>query len=521
MSTSFHFIRNQGTGPEITSYNPATGEPLATVRGYTTDEAREALTRARRAQKDWARLSVGERAKILKNFQYVLTDRMEEVCELIMMENGKPMQEALETEVLPIIDLTAYFCGKAEKILQDQKISLHLIKYRRSFINYRPRGVMLIISPWNFPFTIPVGGVVMGLLAGNAILHKPASLTPLIALKTRELMDEAGIDPDLYQVIPGAGPLGSEIIEMGVDYVNFTGSTAVGKMVAATCGRKLIPCSMELGGKDPLIVTEDADLDLAAGAIVWGAFANAGQVCASVERVYARAEIYDALLEKVVTRAKALRVGNPVRDEVDMGAMVDPHQLEIVDKQVQDAIAQGAKVLVGGKRGDGPGQFFEPTVLVDVEESMDVVKEESFGPLLPMMKVYSDEEAIERSNNSIYGLNAYVYCSSPARARSIARRLEAGTVMINEVLITHACPETPWQGAKQSGTSKVHSDQGLRDLCFPYHINEEIVPQPSWSPFWQPYSQKMFETIAASVRTLYAKGAGGKLEGLKSLFRIR
>ncbi len=521
MSISFDFVRNQGSGKDITSYNPATGDVLATVKGFTSEEARQALLRARKAQKTWAALPVAERARRVKNFQYVLTERMDEVCELIMLENGKPMQEALETEVLPIIDLTAYFTGRAEKILKDQKIPLHLIKYRRSFINYRPRGVMLIISPWNFPFTIPIGAVVMGLIAGNAVLHKPASLTPLIALKTRELMDEAGIDPDLYQVIPGAGPLGSEIIEMGVDYVNFTGSTAVGKKVAEICGRKLIPSSMELGGKDPLIVTQDADLDLAAGAIVWGAFCNAGQVCASVERVYAHTAIYDALLAKVVERTKALRMGNPVQAEVDMGAMVDIHQLDIVEKQVQEAVEQGATVLVGGKRGEGPGQFFEPTVLADVTEDMEVVKEESFGPLLPMMRVSSDEEAIERSNNSIYGLNAYVFSSDPSRARFIARRLDAGTVMINEVLITHACPETPWQGAKQSGTSKVHSDQGLRDLCFPYHINEEIVPQPSWSPFWQPYSRKMYDRIAAGVRTLYAKGAGGKLEGLKSMFRIK
>ncbi len=511
-------MKYEGSGEIIQSFNPATGEVIGEVRGFTEDEARAAVERAKKAQRLWSARGIDERVAVIRRFQHVLTDRAEEVCELIAMENGKPLQEALETEVFPVADLAGYFAGRAKKILADRKISMHLLKHRRSLVQYRPRGVMLVISPWNFPFTIPMGEVVMGLLAGNAVVHKPASLTPLIALKARELFDEAGLDPDLYQVVPAPGPLASRMIEMGVNFVNFTGSTAVGLRVSETCGRLLIPCSMELGGKDPIIVTDDADLDLAAGSIVWGGLANAGQVCASVERAYIHESVYDAVVERVRERTAALRVGNPMTEEVDMGAMVDAHQLDIVEAQVKDALEKGARALVGGRRIGGPGQFFEPTLLVDVTEDMDVVKEESFGPVIPLMKYATDEEAIRRANDSIYGLNAYVFSKDRRRARYIAERLEAGTVMINEVLITHGCPETPWQGCKKSGVGRVHSDDGLRDLCYAYHINENATPVPSKSPFWQPYSRFMYTKLLALTRTLYGKDWSERWKGVTNLF---
>jgi len=508
----------EGTGPTITSHNPATGEPLGQVRSFTTEEAKAAIERARAAQKTWAEKSLNERITYMRRFQHLLTEQADDVCRLISQENGKPLQEAMETEVMPIIDLTSYFCNNAKRILSDQRIPLHLLKYRRSYLTYRPRGLMLIISPWNFPFTIPSGAIVMGLIAGNAVIQKPASLTPLIALRTQEIFTEAGLDPDLFQVVPGPGVLGSRMIEMGVDYVNFTGSTAVGLRVAELCGRLLIPCSMELGGKDPAIVCDDANLDMAAGSIVWGGLANAGQVCASVERVYAHEKIYDALVEKVVERTKKLRVGDPSMGDVDMGPMVDPNQLKIVEHQVNDALSHGAKPLVGGKRIESPGNFFEPTVLVDVTDDMEVIRDETFGPVIPIMKYADDDEAVERSNNSEYGLNAYVYSTDRERARRIARKLEAGTVMINETLLTHGCPELPWQGCKKSGLGKVHSDQGLRDLCYPYHINEDTVLQPPASPFWQPYSGWMYNALLASVKALYGRGVGGRIDGLKQFF---
>ncbi|MFN8370411.1 MAG: aldehyde dehydrogenase family protein, partial [Bacteriovoracaceae bacterium] len=288
------------TNNTIAVNNPATGTLIAEVKSYSVSEGITALKKSKIAQTKWAALPIKERIVFLKKFQHLLVEAAEELCELLAKENGKPVGEAMIMEVLPVVDLTAYFCKKAPKILKNKKISMHLVKYRKSYIHYKPKGVVYVISPWNFPFAIPTGEIIMALIAGNSVIHKPASITPLIALKTRELLLKTGIDPDLYQVLPMSGAEAFQLIREGVDYVNFTGSTSVGEKVAAECGRLFIPCSMELGGKDPAIVCEDAHIDHAAESLVWGAFANAGQVCASVERAYVHASIYDQVVEKVV-----------------------------------------------------------------------------------------------------------------------------------------------------------------------------------------------------------------------------
>ncbi|MCC6526485.1 MAG: aldehyde dehydrogenase family protein [Polyangiaceae bacterium] len=497
--------------------SPATGEKIGEVKSFTGDEARDCILRARAAQRTWEAAGLAERARVIRRFADVLLDHADEVCELIARENGKVLQEALQMEVFPIADLAVYFASRAEEILKPRRIDLHVMKHRRSYLHYRPRGVMLVIAPWNFPFSIPFGEVVMGLLAGNAVVLKPASLTPLIALKGRELFDEAGLDPDVFQVLPCPGRVGSEMIGMGVEYVNFTGSVGVGQVVAAECGRQLIPCSMELGGKAPAIVLPDADLDVVTGSLVWGAFANAGQVCASIERAYVHESVYDEVVRRVAERTARLRLGDPLADGTDVGAMTDPGQLAVVERQVEAALAAGARALTGGRRAPGPGLFYPPTVLVDVTEQMECAREETFGPTLPILKVRSVDEAILRANDSIYGLNAYVYTRDKAEGRRVAERIEAGTVMINETLITHACPETPWQGVKKSGTGRVHSDDGLRDLCIGYHVNEEVVPTLKHSPFWQPYSHQMYRTLLGAARTLYRSGLGPRAAAAKDL----
>ena len=511
-------VQAQTSEKTIVVRSPADGSKLGEVRTFTEEEAREAVARAKKAQKQWEDAGLDERIRVLRRFRDVLLDRAEEVCELISRENGKVLQESLEMEVFPIADLITYFTGRAKSILSPRKISLHLLKHRRSYLQYRPRGVVLIISPWNFPFSIPFGEVVMSLLAGNAVVLKPASLTPLIALKGRELFDAAGLDPDVFQVVPCAGRVGSAMIDMGVNFVNFTGSTAVGKKVAEACGRNLIPCTMELGGKDPALVLPDADLDVVTGSLVWGAFANAGQVCASIERAYVHESVYDEVVKRVVEKTKKLRVGDPLADGTDMGAITDPGQLEVVERQVADAIKAGAKVLTGGKRLEGPGRYYAPTVMVDVNDKMEAVSEETFGPTLPIMKCATVEEMIERANHSPYGLNAYVYTRDKEQARRVAERLEAGTVMVNETLFTHACPETPWQGVKQSGMGRVHSDDGLRDLCIAYHVNEETVPTMKWSPFWQPYSHSMYKMLLGAARALGRSGISSRAAGVRDLF---
>lgn len=497
----------------IAVHNPATGEQFAEVPSVGLEEAAAALERARGAQRRWASTPLSARVQVLRRFRDVLLDNAEALCEVITRENGKVLQESFQMEVFSIVDLVGYFCANAERILAPKTIDLHLLKHRRSYIHYKPRGVVLVISPWNFPFAIPYGEVIMALLAGNAVVLKPASLTPLACLKGREFFDQAGLDPDLFQVLPCPGRVASAMIEMGVDYVNFTGSTGVGVEVAALCGRNLIPCSMELGGKDPAIVLPDADLDIVEGSLVWGAFSNAGQVCASIERVYVHESRFDEVVQRVVERVRKLNVGDPLVDGTDMGPMTDPGQLAIVKQQVADALAAGATALTGGKALDGPGQFYPPTVLVNVDHSMEAVYEETFGPTLPIMSYKTIDEAIERANDSPYGLDAYVYTQDSKQGRRVAERLHAGTVMINETLLTHACPETPWGGVKKSGIGRVHSDDGLRDLCVAYHVNEEVVPTMKWSPFWQPYSHKMYKTILGAARILNHSELSTKASG--------
>lgn len=479
-------------------FSPTDGEKIGEVPSFGIDEALDALQETHEAQKKWALTPISNRLEIIKAFGKALHERADEVARLLSAENGKPLYEAYLHEVLPIIHLAAYFVKRAERILAPKPMPIWIFMNRRSYIHYKPRGVAFIISPWNFPFTIPAGAVIMNLIAGNGVLLKPASLTPLIAYKMREIFDEAGLDPKLFQVVSGPGKMAEELIDKGaprIGFVNFTGSTEIGKVVASICGKRLIPCSMELGGKDPAIICEDADIALAARSVVNGAFGNSGQICASVEKVYVHKNVFDAFVREVVKLTKEFIQDNPRKNSsVDVGAMTSKEQLHIVEEQMEDAIRKGASVLAGGKRSDKGDMYFEPTVLVNVTEDMEALKEETFGPLLPIVKVENDEEAIRRSNEGIYGLSAYVFTKDTKKGRRIAEQIVAGTVMINETLITHVFPETPWQGFKESGTGRAHSDDGLRDLCLACHVNYDTmpIPRPFWKMFWiwHPYSPK-------------------------------
>jgi succinate-semialdehyde dehydrogenase/glutarate-semialdehyde dehydrogenase len=274
---------------------------------------------------------------------------------------------------------------------------------------------------------------------------------------------------------------------------------------------------MELGGKDPAIVCHDADVDHAVGSLVWGAFANAGQVCASVERAYIHESIYDEVVKKVVDKVNSLKMGDPLLDGISMGPMTDPGQLQQVIDHVEMAKQEGATILTGGEVHDGAGQFYPPTVMVGVNDEMECVREETFGPTLPMMKFTDEQDAIRRANNSKFGLNAYVFTTDKERGRKIAEQLEAGTVMINEVLMTHALPETPWGGVKESGMGRVHGDDGFLDLCIPYHVNYDRMRQPAWSPFWQPYTHTTYRALKNVTSALFGQGIGGRFGGLASM----
>jgi len=492
----------------IHNTEPATGRPFPPLPVVEPGAVRDVVARARIAQRRWATLSWKERRARLLAFRRKLLKRSDDVAALLMRENGKPRFEALTHEIFPIADLTGYFAKRAQRILRDEEIPLHLFgPLKRSHLRYEPRGVIGVISPWNFPFSIPMGDVIMALAARNAVVVKPSEWTPRIMLLARELLVEAGIDPDLVAVVPGGGETGAALVEAGVDMMIFTGSVATGRKVGEACGRQLIPYVAELGGKDPALVLADADVEDAARLVVWGAFANSGQVCASVERVLVHESIYDPFVSRVVELASVLRQGDPAaaaerQDQVDVGPMVVPDQLELVKRQIAEARSQGARIVAGGNAwGEGGARFIEPTVIVDVDPKMSIWREETFGPCLPIRPFRDEEEAIREANDTRFGLNAYVFSRDAARASRVAERLEAGTVVVNDVLYTHALPETPWGGVKQSGVGRVHGKQALKELCEVHHVNR---PRIGVRPLWLfPYTERTFRLFRAGMRKLF------------------
>jgi succinate-semialdehyde dehydrogenase/glutarate-semialdehyde dehydrogenase len=487
----------------IISVNPATGEPIGEVPDMGAAEVRAAVAAARAAQAEWGRMPIEARCRRVLRFAEVVMERAEDVIDVLVREGGKTRLEALGMEVVLVADLVRYFAKHAPAQLAPEPIPLHLLKHRASYLHFVPRGVVGIIAPWNFPFSIPLGETMMALIAGNGVVLKPSEVTPLVALKARELYLAAEMPPDLFQVVTGRGPTGAALIDAGIDYCVFTGSVATGRKVAAACGERLIPCTLELGGKAPAVVCADADLERAAKAITWGGFANSGQVCASVERVYAVDAIHDELVARIVEQAGQLRQGNPAGD-VDVGAMAWDRQIAHVEQLVDAAVAAGARVAIGGRRGPGPGLFFEPTVLVGCTHEMDVMRKETFGPVIPIMRVPDEDEAVRLANDSHLGLLAYVFTRDRARGKRLAERIAAGTVMINDVLATYGCPETPWGGVKQSGIGRTHSILGLRDLCETRHVNHDRLAM-SREVWWYPYKDGTYRALLRAGRFLFGK----------------
>ncbi len=491
----------------LQSHAPATGVLLGEVPISSPEEVRGAVARARRAQEAWGLLPLAERSERVLRYRGALVDRAEEVVDLISRECGKPKQEALLHEVAPIADLTTYYAKRAGKSLARREIEMHLMKHKRAHVHYAPRGVVGIISPWNFPFSITMGDAIAALIAGNAVVVKPSEVTPLVLQKAKEIWDATGLAEDLFQVVHGYGGTGAALIDAGVDKIVFTGGVATGKRVAAMCGERLIPCTLELGGKAPLIACADADVERTARAIVFGGFANSGQICVSVERVYAHEAIHDRLLERVVGLVSELRQGDPQSASVDVGAVTFPKQLEIAEAHLRDAIGKGAELRAGGKRRAGQGMFFEPTILARCDHRMTVMTEEIFGPIVPFMKVSTEEEAIALANDSHLGLNAYVFTKDRERGGRIAERVVAGSVLVNDVLVNHACPETPFGGVKQSGIGRVHGEDALREMCEVRHVMVDRVPSLERDPIWFPYTPELLKWAFKGARALFGGGS--------------
>jgi succinate-semialdehyde dehydrogenase/glutarate-semialdehyde dehydrogenase len=475
---------------EIVCINPATGEETGRVPLTPASAVGAAVQRARRAQLAWSQRSFRDRAEFILRAREIVLAQVDEISLLISRETGKPPAEAMSMEVVPTLDLMYYFAHNAEGLLRRQKIDIgqYGLMGRSSYLVYKSLGVVGIISPWNFPWATPLDEVAMALIAGNAVVLKPSELTPLTALKIGEVFNQARLPEGLVEIVTGDGSTGAALVEAGVDKVMFTGSVATGKKVAEAAARHLTPVVLELGGKDAMVVLGDANLENAARAAVWGGFANAGQACASIERCYVHESIAREFTERVVDETRKLKVGPPEGEAVDVGSMTNERQLRIVEEHIQDAVEQGARIETGGRRVENTGGWFhEPTVVTNVDHSMDLMRDETFGPVLPIMTFKTDDEAVRLANDSIYGLTASVFTSDIGRGRRIAERIDAGTVMINEVVYTHAIAQTPWGGVKQSGYGRTHGKPGLLELVSAQHIHVNRVP---WLPdvWWFRYT---------------------------------
>ena len=493
---------------ELVSYDPATGAEVGRVKQTSAKEVAEAVARSREVFHLWKKTSFADRKALVMKAREVILAEMDEIAHLISAESGKPFGEAISMEIAPVLDLMQYFARKAEKLLKPKSISigLYALLGRSSKIVYHPLGVVGIIPAWNYPFSIPLGEAVMALMAGNTVVIKPSELTPLVGLKIGEIFARAGAPDGLVQVVTGDGRTGAALVEAAPDKIMFTGSVATGKKIAEAAAKNLTSVVLELGGKDPMIVFEDANLELAAGAAVWGAFCNSGQSCSSVERLYVHEKVADVLTRKIVEKTKALKQGIGDAEDISIGAMSSERQTAIVEDHVEDFRASGARIEIGGTRNrDLEGLFYEPTVITNAHNDMRGMREETFGPTLPIATFRTEEEAIKLANDSEFGLTASVWTRDYAKGKRVAEKIEAGSVCVNEVLYTHGIGQTPWGGFKNSGRGRTHGREGLMELVQPQHIhvNRVALLPDAW---WLPYSPIAVQTFRGFAR-YFASGS--------------
>lgn len=510
---------NQERRDVIEVHSPATLVKIGEVPVCTALEVREAVRRGREAFRVWSALSLKDRSHALLAVRGHLLERREEVIALLCAEAGKPRFEAVATELAVVCDSMTFYAKHAGRFLGPQRLSPHLLKNKKVSVRYHPRGVIGIISPWNFPLMMTLGEAMPALLAGNAVVIKPSEWTPLTAQLgcdiAREAFAAAGLPPDVLQVVTGYGETGGALVDEA-DMIGFTGSVRTGRAIAERAARRLVPVSLELGGKDPMVVLRDADLERASSAAVWGAFMNSGQVCISVERVYVEETIADEFTKLVVEKTRALRQGSEMSgdERVDVGAMTFPKQIEVVEEHVRDAAARGAQILTGGRRAPHlAGNFFEPTVLAGVDHSMLVMREETFGPLLPIMRVKDEREAMRLANDSRYGLNASVWTEDKAKGERLAAQIEAGSVCVNDVISGVAVTDAPFGGVKESGSGRRHGAPGIRRFCTEqtivvdrFGLKREMI--------WYPYTAQGERLLLRLLGALFSSRVAGKLRAL-------
>jgi succinate-semialdehyde dehydrogenase/glutarate-semialdehyde dehydrogenase len=489
--------------------NPATGEAFAQASLLDGGQAGAAIAAAEAAFPAWSRTSFRERARLLDRLRQAIVDEADDIARLVEREQGKPVPEALAVEIVPSLDALQHLAAHAEDLLRDDALESRqiLLAHKEARVVYEPFGVVLAVKPWNYPWAQSLPVVAAALVAGNTVVLKPAPATTLVGLRLGALARKAGFPDGVVNVVAVDDAVAASLVEdPRVGKIVFTGSVATGRKVMAAAAKNLTPVVLELGGKDPAIVCRDADLDRAAQGIVWAAFLNAGQTCASVERVYVERPVAEAFLAKVLEETRRVRLASAAR-EADVGPLTLERQRRIVEEHVADAVTKGARVLTGGTTPDGPGFFYPPTLLVGVNHTMTVMREETFGPVLPVMAVDSLDEAIRLANDSPYGLTASGWTRSEETARRLQRELGAGVVSINDHVSSYGEPTAPWGGVKWSGHGRIHGLLGLRELVRPKYVSLDRGRGPElwWYPYDAGFAGLMSRTPAALYSTSFPR----------------
>ena len=500
---------NGGATATIPVENPATGELISTIPVLGPEELAAMAARGREAQPQWEALGYDGRARIMRRAQKWILDNPDRVLDTVVSETGKTYEDAQLTDMGYTVSALGFWAKEGPKYLADERVpswNNPVAAGKKLIIRYAPLGLVGVIGPWNFPIANSFGDCIPALMAGNSVILKPSEVTPLSSLVMAEMLMECGLPENVFQVATGDGKTGAALIAE-VDCVMFTGSSRTGKSVMKAAADSLVPCYLELGGKDPMIVCDDANVERAANAAAYWSMNNAGQVCISVERCYVDASIYDEFVAKVTENVRGLRQGVPTAvGTVDVGAVIFPPQLDIVQEHVRDAVAKGARVLTGGHARSGPGRFFEPTVLVDVDHSMKCMQEETFGPTLPIMKIANDEEGVRLANDSEYGLQASVWTSDTVRGEALARRIEAGVVCVNDAQVNYTALNLPMGGWKTSGVGTRHGSAGIRKYT---KVQSLLVTKRALKrePFMFPYKARQTMMLRRFFKLIYGRGS--------------
>ncbi len=482
--------------------SPATREPVGEIVVSRREDVEAAIAKARDAQREWSHVPIAERARIVRSTIDILVERRDEVVETIIDETGKTRLEALMMEIVPGCDYLNFWSGRAVEELSDERRKLHgyLRPVKKLIMHYRPLGVIGVITPWNGPFSLAINPTIQAVLAGNAVILKPSEVAPYSGNWAIELLREAGVPEGVVQTVHGDGETGAALVNGGVQKISFTGSVSTGKKIAAACAEQLIPYSLELGGKDAMIVCADADLERAAGGAVFNSMLNSGHVCMGVERVYVVKSVADEFEERVANIVKELRYGTG--DDVDVGAVFWDRQLPIIEHHIEDAKTKGAEIVVGGEADTTSGLFYKPTFVRNVDHSMELMREETFGPIVSVMRVEDEEEAIRLANDSHYGLSGSVWTRDIQKGIEIAKRMETGSVIINDASMAYGAPEAPFGGMKDSGVGHVNGLGALRS-----YTHQQPILIHRWAQkrerVWYPHTPKTIEEIDGLIRIIY------------------